>query len=166
MGIFRIARPRLDLMPGTIFIYRGPRKGFLGPGRYAIGEVLAFDEPADIVHVRTLIGRGREGKGPIVRIGHIPIRGRDLLRDLVGIVGRARPDVEAWESINAFRRGFARGEVGAFEGRLWKAERRVRRALPPERASQPIRHTFVRRTAPTNADRARESLVIEVETST
>ena len=161
--MFRLAPRRRVLMPGTVFIYRGPREGLFGPRRYAIGEVLALDESAGIVHVRTLRGRGREGKSPVVQIGHIPVLQRHLVRDLVEIVGRARPDVDSWATVNAFRRRFARGEVGAFAGRLWKAEWLARRALPPEQAREPIRHTFVRRMAEGASGRRRAPLEIEVE---
>ena len=137
-------RFRPSLFPGTVFIYRGPRDGFLGPRSYAIGEVLAVDEDAGIVHVRTLRGRGREGEGPVVEVGHIPVLRRQLDRDLVEIVGKARPDVDCWATVNEFRRRFQTGEVGAFVSRLWKAERAARAALPDDARRGPIHHAFVR----------------------
>ncbi len=143
--MFRIASRRISLFPGMVFIYRGPRDGWFGPRNYAIGEVLAVDDAEGIVHVRTLRSRGREGKGPAVHVGHIPVLHRHLVRDLVEIVGKAKPDIDCWATVNEFRRRFARGEVGAFVGHLWKAESRAREALPPERSREPIHHTFVRR---------------------
>lgn len=137
-------RLRYALYPGTVFIYRGPRDGLFGPRNYAIGEVLAIDEPAGIVHVRTLRGRGREGKGPVVEIGHIPVLRRQLDRDLVEVVGKARPDVECWGTVNEFRRRFRSGEVGAFVTRLWQAERAARAALSSGSVKGPIQHAFVR----------------------
>lgn len=157
--MFGLSARRVSLFPGTIFIYRGPRDGWLGPRSYAIGEVLALDEVPGIVHVRTLRGRGRAGKGPAVQVGHIPVLRRHLVRDLVEIVGKARPDIDCWATVNEFRRRFARGEVGAFAGHLWKAESRAREALPPEKAREPIHHTFVRRIA---GDRAVQEIEVEV----
>lgn len=144
--MFRTPR-RFSLFPGTVFIYRGPREGFFGPRSYAIGEVLAVDDDAGIVHVRTLRGRGREGKSPKIHVGHIPVLYRHLVRDLVEVVGKAKPDVDCWSTVNEFRRRFAQGEVGAFVGRLWNAETKARQALPPEQAREPIHHTFMRRIA-------------------
>lgn len=143
--MIRSRRLGFELYPGVVFIYRGPRRGWLGLGRrsYAIGEVLAVDETHGIVHVRTL--KSSAETGPKVDIGHIPVLFRQLARDLVEIVGKASPDVESWATVNDFRRRHAAGEVGAFAGRLWKAEALARRALPPEQVREPIRHTFVKR---------------------
>lgn len=143
--MLRSRRLGIELMPGTVFIYEAKRRGFMGLGRksYAIGEVLAIDEEHGIVHVRTL--KSNAETGPKVDIGHIPVLFRQLARDLVEVVGRASPDVESWETVNEFRRRHAAGEVGAFAGRLWKAEAMARDALPAEQDSMPIRHTFVRR---------------------
>ena len=157
--MFRLSPRRVSLFPGMVFIYRGPREGWFGPRNYAIGEVLAVDDAQGIVHVRTLRGRGRAGKGPAVEVGHIPVLHRHLVRDLVEIVGKAKPDVDCWATVNEFRRRFARGEVGAFAGRLWKAESRAREALPPEQAREPIHHTFVRRIA---GGRSAQEIEVEV----
>lgn len=143
--MLRSPRPCVDLYPGSIFIYRRPRRGVLGLGkrRFGIGEVLAVDVTHGIVHVRTL--RTRKDTGAQVEIGHIPVLLRQLVRDLVEVVGKASPDVESWSTINEFRRRHAAGEVGAFSGRLWRAEKLARNALPPEREQAPIHHTFVKR---------------------
>ena len=143
--MLRSRRLEVELYPGTIFIYGGRRRGLLGFGKnsYAIGEVLAVDEAHGIVHVRTL--KSNAETGPKIDIHHIPVLFRQLVRDLVEIVGKASPDVETWASINDFRRRHAAGEVGAFAGRLWKAEALARRALPPEQERIPIQHTFVKR---------------------
>ena len=117
----------------------------MGPRCYSIGEVLAVDDAAGIIHLRTLRGRGKEGKGPAIEIGHIPVLRHQLDRDLVEVVGKAKPDIDCWETVNEFRRRFARGEVAAFVGRLWKAEREARNALPEGQARKPIRHTFIKR---------------------
>ena len=151
---------RVSLFPGMVFIYRGPRDGWFGPRSYAIGEVLAVDDAEGIVHVRTLRGRSREGKGPAVHVGHIPVLYRHLVRDLVEIVGKAKPDIDCWSTVNEFRRRFARGEVGAFVGHLWKAESLARKALPPEKSREPIHHTFVRRIA---GGRAAQEIEVELE---
>ena len=145
--MIRSKRLGIELYPGTIFIYRGPRRGWLGLGKksYAIGEVLAVDEAHGIVHVRTL--KSNAETGPKIDINHIPVLFRQLARDLVEIVGKASPDVESWASVNDFRRRHAAGEVGAFAGRLWKAEALARKALPPEQERTPIQHTFVKRRA-------------------
>ncbi|GEM_PF-4990757 len=143
--MIRSKRFGIELYPGTVFIYRGPRRGFFGLGKksYAIGEVLAVDETHGIVHVRTL--KSNAQTGPKVDIGHIPVLFRQLARDLVEIVGKASPDVESWATVNEFRMRHARGEVGAFAGRLWKAEALARKALPAEQERTPIHHTFVKR---------------------
>lgn len=143
--MLRSKRLGIELYPGTIFIYRGRRRGLLGFGKnsYAIGEVLAVDETHGIVHVRTL--KSNAETGPKIDINHIPVLFRQLARDLVEIVGQASPDVDAWASVNDFRRRHAAGEVGAFAGRLWKAEALARKALPPEQERAPIQHTFVKR---------------------
>lgn len=142
-------RLRYALFPGTVFIYRGPREGLFGPRQYAIGEVLAVDEDEgdDIVHVKTLRSRGGEGKRPVVEVGHIPVLRRQLDRDLVEVVGKAKPDVDCWGTVTEFRRRFRLGEVGAFARRLWQAERDARAAVPPERGREPIAHAFLRRLA-------------------
>lgn len=136
-----------ELFPGTVFIYRGPRRGWFGLGRstYAIGEVLAIDDMQGIVHVRTLKSDPDENKGPQVDIGHIPVLRSQLDRDLIEVVGKAAPDIECWSTVNEFRRRHAAGEVGAFGGRLWKAEELARQALPPDQTQVPIHHTFVKR---------------------
>lgn len=139
-----IRRLRYALFPGTVFIYRGPRERLFGPRPYAIGEVLAIDEEPGIVHVRTLRGRGREGNGPVVEVGHIPVLRRQLDRDLVEVVGKAKPDIDCWATVNEFRRRFRLGEVGAFVGRLWQSEREARAALPASEEPGPIHHAFVR----------------------
>ncbi|MCR9094632.1 MAG: hypothetical protein NXI30_10485 [bacterium] len=143
--MIRSKRLGLELYPGTVFIYRSRRRGLFGFGKnsYAIGEVLAVDEPHGIVHVRTL--KSNAQTGPKVDINHIPVLFRQLVRDLVEVVGKASPDIETWASINEFRRRHAAGEVGAFAGRLWKAEALARKALPPEQERTPIQHTFVKR---------------------
>lgn len=141
----RLRRRRIEFYPGTVFIYRGPRSGWLGARTYAIGEVLAVDEDAGILHVRTLRSSGQDGVGPKVEVGHIPVLRRQLMRDLVEIVGKAKPDVDCWATVNEFRRRHARGEVGAFSGRLWKAEQLARETLPDGEARKPIHHTFVKR---------------------
>ncbi|MEM9173745.1 MAG: hypothetical protein AAGC67_00790 [Myxococcota bacterium] len=143
--MLRSKRLGIELYPGTVFIYKMPRSGWLGLGKrsYAIGEVLAVDETHGIVHVRTL--KSNAETGPKVDINHIPVLFRQLVRDLVEIVGKASPDVESWASINDFRRRHAAGEVGAFAGRLWKAEALARKALPKDQERTPIRHTFVKR---------------------
>ena len=137
----------VELFPGTVFIYRGRRRGWFGLGRrtYAIGEVLAIDDAEGIVHVRTLKSSPEEGKGPELEIGHIPVLRSKLDLDLVEVVGKAHPDIGCWSTVNEFRRRQAAGEVGAFGGRLWKAEELARQALPPDQMRAPIRHTFVKR---------------------
>ena len=143
--MLRSKRLGIELYPGTVFIYRGPRRGWFGFGKksYAIGEVLAVDETHGIVHVRTL--KSNAQTGPKIDIGHIPVLFRQLVRDLVEVVGKASPDVESWASVNDFRRRHAAGEVGAFAARLWKAEELARKALPKEQERTPIQHTFVKR---------------------
>jgi len=138
---------RYELLPGTVFIYRGARRGWFRLGRhsYAIGEVLAIDEDAGIVHLRTLKTDKERGIGPKVDIGHIPVLRSQLDRDLVEIVGKASPDIDSWETVNDFRRRHAAGEVGAFTGRLWVAEALARESLPPDETALPIHHTFVKR---------------------
>ncbi len=134
-----------DLFPGMVFIYKGPRRHIFGRRSFAIGEVLAVDDASGIVHVRTLRSSDQEGEGPKVDIGHIPVLARQLARDLVEVVGKAKPDVDCWSTVNDFRRRFAAGEVGAFRARLWKAEMQAREALPEAQVGQPIHHTFVTR---------------------
>lgn len=143
--MIRSKRLGIELFPGTVFIYRSRRPGRFGLRRrcYAIGEVLAIDETHGIVHLRTL--KSTAETGPKVDIGHIPVLFRQLARDLVEVVGRASTDVESWATVNEFRRRHAAGEVGAFSGRLYKAEEQARRALPPEQERAPIHHTFVTR---------------------
>ena len=64
--------------------------------------MLALDEEHGIVHLRTL--KSNAETGPKVDIGHIPVLFRQLVRDLVEVVGKASPDVDSGATVNDFRR--------------------------------------------------------------
>jgi len=128
------------LVPGTVFLYYGPRRGWLRQRGVAPARVLAIEPLKQIVHVRTLF-EGQDGLE--VEIGFLPLLFRNLRRSVAMLDSVGELPADAWALLGSWRKQYAQGLVGAFSCDLSEAEELAWQSVREHDATATRENTYV-----------------------
>jgi len=129
-----------QLVPGTVFLYHGPRTGWARRRGVAPGRVLALEPARQIVHVRTLFPRGASLE---VEIGFMPLLFTMFRRSLAELGAVGDVPVDSWKALALWREEHAKGVAGAFSCQLWEAEKLAWEAVRRHRDEAARENTYV-----------------------